>query len=58
MHTVLPKGHLSIPSKSFRYTPALETDVAKTFARVRARLDGERREQSNVRELPHRKLGQ
>jgi hypothetical protein len=58
MHTVLPKGHLSILSKSFRYTPAVETDVAKTFVRVRARLEGERREPSKIRELPHRKVGQ
>ena len=31
----LPKGHVSCLSDAFRYTPALETDIVKTFARVR-----------------------
>lgn len=31
----------SIFDKSFRYTPSAETDVAKTFSRVRRRLKEE-----------------
>ena len=31
----LPKGHVSCLSDAFRYTPASETDIVKTFARVR-----------------------
>ena len=58
MQTSLPKGHVSILSRSFKYTPAVETDVAKTFARVRLQLEAERKEPSNIRELPHRKVGQ
>jgi hypothetical protein len=58
MQTSLPKGHVSILSRSFKYTPAMETNVAKTFARVRLQLEAERKESSNVRELPHRKVGQ
>jgi hypothetical protein len=38
MQRMLPKGHPSCLSRSFRYTPSVETDVAKTFARVRERL--------------------
>jgi hypothetical protein len=58
MQTSLPKGHVSILSRSFKYTPAVETDVAKTFARIRLQLEAERKALSNVRELPHRKVGQ
>ena len=31
----LPKGHTSILSPAFKYVPAVRTDVAKTFARIR-----------------------
>jgi len=31
----LPKGNASILSPTFRYVPAVKTDVAKTFARIR-----------------------
>lgn len=31
----LPKGHLSILSADFRYTPAAQTNLARTFARLR-----------------------
>lgn len=31
----LPKGHLSCLSNAFRYTPAADTNVAKTFARIK-----------------------
>ena len=58
MQTSLPKGHVSCLSKSFKYTPAVNTDVAKTFARVRLQLGAGTKESSNVRELPQRKAGQ
>ena len=34
----LPKGHVSCLSDAFRYTRASETDIVKTFARVREAL--------------------
>jgi hypothetical protein len=33
----LPKGHSSILSPEFKYVPAVKTDLAKTFARIRER---------------------
>jgi len=45
----LPKGHVSCLSDAFRYTRALETDIAKTFARVK---DGLLREEQ--RAVAHR----
>jgi hypothetical protein len=51
MQTSLPKGHVSILSRSFKYTPAVETDVAKTFARIRAQLAAQSKPPSNVRLL-------
>lgn len=36
----LPKGHVSILSSAFKYTPAGSTDLAKTFARVRQQQKG------------------
>jgi hypothetical protein len=38
MNKTLPKGHLSCLSESFRYTPAVGTNVAKTLARIRRQL--------------------
>jgi hypothetical protein len=35
----LPKGHVSCLCSTFRYTPAAETSVGNTFARVRRRLE-------------------
>ena len=58
MQTSLPKGHVSCLSKAFKYTPAVNTDVAKTFARVRLQQQAGTREPSNVRELQPRKAGQ
>jgi hypothetical protein len=58
MQITLPKGHQSCLSRSFKYTPAVKTDVAKTFARVRLQLEAGVREPSNVRELQPRKAGQ
>jgi hypothetical protein len=58
MQTSLPKGHVSCLSNTFKYTPAMHTDVAKTFARIRLQLASGKNEPSNVRELPQRKAGQ
>ena len=38
MTKTLPKGHVSCLSNAFRYTPALNTNVAGTFARIRREL--------------------
>jgi hypothetical protein len=54
MQKTLPKGHTSLLSDSFRYTPAVETNVAKTFARIRAQLAMQASAPSNVRPLPAR----
>ena len=35
----LPKGHLSCLSNAFRYTPAVCTNVANTFARIARELN-------------------
>jgi hypothetical protein len=56
MQTLLPKGHVSCLSGSFKYTPAVKTDVAQTFARVRLQLEA--RTPSNVRDLQPRKAGE
>lgn len=38
MTKTLPKGHVSCLSKSFRYTPAVSTNVAATFTRITREL--------------------
>jgi hypothetical protein len=38
MSMILPKGHLSCLSSAFRYTPAVQTNIASTFARIRREL--------------------
>ena len=38
MSKVLPKGHRSCLSVAFRYTPAVHTNIANTFARVKREL--------------------
>jgi hypothetical protein len=58
MQITLPKGHQSCLSRSFKYTPAVDTNVAKTFERIRLQLAAQPREPSNVRELAPRKVGQ
>lgn len=37
MKPILPKGHTSCLSPTFKYTSSGSTDVRATFARVRAR---------------------
>lgn len=58
MQKTLPKGHASILSESFRYTSAVETNVAKTFARIRAQLAAQSKAPSNVRALPGRQAAE
>jgi hypothetical protein len=57
----LPKGHVSCLAPSFTYTPAANTDLAKSFAQIRRRLLSEQKTQAatlgNVRGLPARKAG-
>lgn len=50
MKKILPKGHLSCYAKGFRYKTAASTDVARTFARVRKRMEEERRASETERE--------
>ena len=38
MTKTLPKGHVSCLSNTFRYTPAVKTNVAETFARISREL--------------------
>jgi hypothetical protein len=44
----LPKGHASILSPTFKYVPAASTDLAKTFARIRAQRVATVRAVNNV----------
>lgn len=59
MPKTLPKGHASCLGSGFRYTPAVNTDLAKTFARIRRRQlkEAKREESGNVHALPIRKTG-
>ena len=57
MQKSLPKGHESCLSHAFRYTPAVKTDVAKTFARIRQQQRAPASEPTNVRPLPMRHTG-
>jgi hypothetical protein len=58
MDKTLPKGHVSCLSGAFRYTRASDTDIVKTFDRVRRELgrQGERTT-GNVRVLSRREPG-
>jgi len=38
MSKVLPKGHRSCLSAAFHYTPAVHTNIANTFARIKREL--------------------
>ena len=44
----LPKGHSSILSPEFKYVPALKTDLAKTFVRIRERRLAQSRRGASV----------
>jgi hypothetical protein len=49
MSRILPKGHLSCLSSAFRYTPALQTNVANTFARIKRELSARNEECGEMR---------
>lgn len=53
----LPKGHPSLLGAGFRYTPAVHTDLAKTFARIREQQEKQAKpaDTGNVCALPVRK---
>ena len=53
----LPKGHTSILSPAFKYVPAASTDLAKTFARIRAQRIGSVRAGASVAVLKPRSVG-
>jgi hypothetical protein len=59
MPKTLPKGHASLLGTGFRYTPAVHTDLAATFARIRERQPKDKKPEAggNVRALPIRKPG-
>jgi len=52
----LPKGHSSILSPEFKYVPAVKTDLAKTFARIRDRRLAQSRAGASVSGLTPAKL--
>ncbi len=57
MSKTLPKGHVSCLSEAFRYTGASNTNISKTFARIRRQLGRqEPAAAQNVCVLPQRKL--
>jgi len=54
----LPNGLPSILSRRFRYVPAADTDIAKTFARIRQDLGRDTRAPAANASLPKaRKAG-
>jgi hypothetical protein len=55
MQKALPKGHTSCLSSEFKYTPAVHTDLVKTFARVQGQLKGQSKEDQATVSLPLRK---
>jgi len=58
MDKTLPKGHVSCLSSAFRYTAASNTDIAKTFARIRHQVGRHVPEAAqNIRVLQPRRLG-
>ena len=50
----LPKGHTSILSPTFKYVPAADTDLARTFARIREQRLAQARAGASVSVLKHR----
>ncbi len=53
----LPKGHTSILSPTFKYVPAANTDLAKTFARIRTQRLAPVPARASVSVLKPRSLG-
>jgi hypothetical protein len=50
----LPKGHTSILSSTFKYVPAANTDLARTFARIREQRFAQARAGASVSVLKTR----
>jgi hypothetical protein len=56
MQKALPKGHISCLSSEFKYTPAVHTDLGRTFARIKGQLKWQSKEdRRTVCSLPARK---
>ena len=53
----LPKGHTSILSPTFKYVPAANTDLSRTFARIREQRLSPVRPGANVAVLKPRSAG-
>jgi hypothetical protein len=53
----LPKGHTSILSPTFKYVPAANTDLSRTFARIREQRVAQVRGSASVSVLKPRSTG-
>jgi hypothetical protein len=53
----LPKGHTSILSPTFKYVPAANTDLSRTFARIREQRLAQARTGASVSVLKSRSAG-
>ena len=53
----LPKGHASILSPTFKYVPAANTDLSRTFARIREQRVAQVRVSASVSVLKPRSAG-
>jgi hypothetical protein len=53
----LPKGHTSILSPTFKYVPAANTDLSRTFARIREQRVPQVRGSASVSVLKPRNTG-
>jgi len=53
----LPKGHTSILSPTFKYVPAANTDLSRTFARIREQRVAQVRVSASVSVLKPRSAG-
>jgi len=53
----LPKGHTSILSPAFKYVPAANTDLSRTFARIREQRVTQVRASASVSVLKPRSSG-
>ena len=53
MQKTLPKGQTSCLSSQFKYTPAIHTDLGKTFARIKQQVERQPEgDRANVCQLP------
>jgi len=53
----LPKGHASILSSTFKYVPAANTDLSRTFARIREQRLAQVRTGASVSILKPKSVG-